>query len=586
MSTTTDKIRSWGDFHSERLQLASDAVARRTHYAPFQESPRREHHRPGAKDAGAKAFEDQLGRPFTLQGPATDNTLGEEVSPYTGERLGVTYAAPDADALMEAAAEAIPSLGKLKPSERIAICLEILQRWDRIAFEMTYATMHTTGQPFLLAFAGSGASSLERGLEAVVHANNAMQMVPSASMFEREFGGESVSIFKRFRVRPRGVGVVIACGSYPNWNAYPAILANLATGNPTVVKPSPRATLPMAIAIREAQTVLVEAGVDPQALLLAPDTNEAPLAKSLANHRHARLVDFTGSQAFGAWLEKNARAHAQNVYTETSGCNAVLVDSVYDLDQTLRVLAQGFAFFSGQMCTAPQNLYVPKTGIKVRSSGEILDADVFLSRLASNIDALANDPRAAAATFGAIQNPSVVDAVGRLAQTATSTGGKVIREARPYAHPEFERARTLTPLMLELPADHEMMTREQFGPVILATKVEDRDEALRLATEQARTSGSIANYVYSSSDAFALKVEDAFADAGASVGINLLRQVPIHYSAAFSDYHVTGLNPAGNACLTDVAFVASRFRIVQAKTEIVPPEAWQAPGANETKTDD
>jgi hypothetical protein len=36
-----------------------------------------------------------------------------------------------------------------------------------------------------------------------------------------------------------------------------------------------------------------------------------------------------------------------------------------------------------------------------------------------------------------------------------------------------------------------------------------------------------------------------------------------NFAAAYSDYHVTGLNPAGNACLADLAFVAGRFRIVQ-----------------------
>lgn len=36
-------------------------------------------------------------------------------------------------------------------------------------------------------------------------------------------------------------------------------------------------------------------------------------------------------------------------------------------------------------------------------------------------------------------------------------------------------------------------------------------------------------------------------------------------AAAYGDYHVTGLNPAGNATLTDLAFVASRFRITQSR---------------------
>ena len=39
-------------------------------------------------------------------------------------------------------------------------------------------------------------------------------------------------------------------------------------------------------------------------------------------------------------------------------------------------------------------------------------------------------------------------------------------------------------------------------------------------------------------------------------------------SAAFSDFHVSGANPAGNATLTDSAFVASRFRVVQSRVPV------------------
>ena len=35
----------------------------------------------------------------------------------------------------------------------------------------------------------------------------------------------------------------------------------------------------------------------------------------------------------------------------------------------------------------------------------------------------------------------------------------------------------------------------------------------------------------------------------------------MNQSAAFSDYHVSGLNPAGTATLTDAAFVANRFSV-------------------------
>jgi len=39
--------------------------------------------------------------------------------------------------------------------------------------------------------------------------------------------------------------------------------------------------------------------------------------------------------------------------------------------------------------------------------------------------------------------------------------------------------------------------------------------------------------------------------------------VYVNQTAAFSDFHATGANPAANASLTDAAFVAGRFRVVE-----------------------
>ena len=52
-------------------------------------------------------------------------------------------------------------------------------------------------------------------------------------------------------------------------------------------------------------------------------------------------------------------------------------------------------------------------------------------------------------------------------------------------------------------------------------------------------------------------------DVGVALSINLTGAVFVNQSAAFSDYHGTGANPAANAALTDSAYVANRFRVVQ-----------------------
>ena len=71
-------------------------------------------------------------------------------------------------------------------------------------------------------------------------------------------------------------------------------------------------------------------------------------------------------------------------------------------------------------------------------------------------------------------------------------------------------------------------------------------------------------------------IEDAAVDAGVPLSCNLSGQIFVNQSAAFSDYHVSGCNPSGNATLTDAAFVAPRFRVVQ--TRIPVPQS--APAAS------
>ena len=61
---------------------------------------------------------------------------------------------------------------------------------------------------------------------------------------------------------------------------------------------------------------------------------------------------------------------------------------------------------------------------------------------------------------------------------------------------------------------------------------------------------------------------DVAEDAGVALSINLTGGVFVNQSAAFSDYHGTGANPAANAALTDAAFVASRFRVVQHRRHV------------------
>ena len=98
----------------------------------------------------------------------------------------------------------------------------------------------------------------------------------------------------------------------------------------------------------------------------------------------------------------------------------------------------------------------------------------------------------------------------------------------------------------------------------------NRDVGASLATAERviREQGAITFALYSSNPVVVQHAEEAALRVGVALSINLTAGVFVDQSAAYSDFHATGANPAANACLTDSAFVANRFFVVQSRRHI------------------
>jgi phenylacetic acid degradation protein paaN len=537
--------------HRVLIENAVAAVTTRGAWSPFKDSPSTKIHGLNKPAAGKAAFERHLGRPFDLNQPGGIGQTGAEVSPYTGEPLGISYAICDTDALIAAAEAAWSDWRSTEPELRLALCAEMAVRLYEANFEMAQAVMHVAGQSYTQAFSGSGPNAIDRGLEALAYAAKAMCDVTRQARYERDFAGEPVRLDKTYTIVPRGVGLVICCASFPTWNAYPAMFASLATGNPVIVKPHPIAILPMAIAVRECRRTLADFGFDPNLVTLAVDTLAEPVAQRLVDNPAVQIVDFTGSPRFGGHLERTVTGKL--LFTETAGVNTVVVESVADLAAVARAIARASSLFSAQMCTSPQVIYLAPHL-----------ADAFEAALVAEINSIANDPSQAAGIMGAIQGEVSLKAVADVRSAIVGRAGvRVLREAKPYAHPQFPKARTLTPLVLAVDASApDLYAEEHFGPVLFLVTMSGT-AAVTEATHLAKTRGSISSYLYSTDEAFINHAIPLYERAGANLTINVTGAMWINFAAAYSDTHVSGLNPAGNASLADLAFVASRFRIVQ-----------------------
>ena len=543
---------SFFEAHRARLEQAVEACRTRIYWSAYPEIASGKIYGETAKADGEAAFKAMLGKPFDL-GQSATRQVGREISPY-GIALGITYPASDPDALIDASMKAGDAWARASIQDRIGVCLEIVDRINRQSFLIANAAMHTTGQAFMMAFQAAGPHAQDRALEAIAYAYDEMTRVPQAVNWTKPQGkGEPIVLDKVFRIVPRGVSLVIGCATFPTWNGYPAIFASLATGNSVIVKPHPGAILPLAITVRIGRDVLKEAGFDPNVLMLAADEADAPVTQDLAAHPGIAIVDFTGSPAFGQWVRENAATDL--VFTEEAGINSIVIDSTSDFRGMCSNIGFSLSLYSGQMCTAPQNIFVPAGGIETNDGHKSYD-DVAAG-IATAIDKLLGDPDRAANILGTVQN----EATTKRVQSARKLG-RIVRDSAPVQIAGFDSARTASPLLLSVDAkDDRMWGEERFGPIAFVIRTESTEEAITLASQSARRKGAITASLYSTQDAVIDKAADAFARAGVALSVNLTGGIYVNQSAAFSDYHVSGANPAGNACLTDSAFVANRFRV-------------------------
>jgi len=542
--------------HADTLKRALEAIASRGYWSAYPEMPSGKIYGETAKADAEAAFEAMIGQRFSFDAahPAAGWT-GAETSPY-GRTLGITYPTAPVGDLVAAAEKAGAGWSMASVEDRAGVLLEVLHRLNRQSFLVAQTVMHTSGQAFAMAFQAGGPHAQDRGLEAVAYAVAEMNRVPRRASWEKPQGkGEPLRMEKNFRIVPRGVAVVIGCATFPTWNTYPGLFASLATGNTVIVKPHPAAILPAALTVRIAREVMAEAGFDPNVVLLAADTLDKPVTKDLVVHPAVRIVDFTGGPAFGGWIRQNLSD--RQVYTEEAGVNAIVIDSTATFRGMCDNIAFSLALYSGQMCTAPQNIFIPRTGIATDEGPKSFDE--VAAGIAAATDRLLADPQRAAAVLGAVQSEATLARIAKAARL-----GRVVRASAPVEG--MAGARSATPLIVALDAaDEAHYLEEWFGPISFVIATESTADSLSRAAASIRARGAITAALYATDEAVIAAAEDAFAQANVALSINLIGNIFVNQSAAFSDFHVTGGNPAGTACLTDAAFVANRFRIAPSR---------------------
>lgn len=532
------------------VDTAVKAIHDRTFFAQYPESPKA--YGEEASGKGLEAYNNQLGKQFTglLQQNPT-SWIGEEVSPYTGKALGITYPAFEVETLIVRAGRAFTEWKKVSVDDRAEVLMNALERIKERFFEIAYATHHTTGQSFVMSFQASGPHASDRALEALAMGYEELKRFPESIVWEKPMGKASVVLQKQFKAVPKGIGLVIGCSTFPTWNSVPGLFATLITGNTAIVKPHPKSVYAIAIVVAEIQAALKAAGIDPNVCQLAVDGGSNLITKQLAEHPLVKLIDYTGGSAFGSYIES---LPGKVTFTEKAGVNSVIIDSVVDLKPVVQNLSFAVSLYSGQMCTAPQNFFIPEGGVK--QGDTVIPYEEVKKALVDAVAGIAAHPQMGPGTLGAIQSDVTLKRVNSM----KDLDAKVLLEPKPVANAEFPEARTCSPVVLEVDAhDVGVYENELFGPIILIIKTKNTEQSIEIAKHMAEKHGAITFSAYTTDENTANQIFDELESVFAPVSLNLTGMIWVNQHATFSDFHVTGGNPAGNASFTNPEYVNKRF---------------------------
>ncbi len=536
--------------YKDIIEKAIKAIHERSFYTQYPEHPKA--YGDEAPGKGLEAYNRQLGN--TFNGLLQQNPLawiGEEVSPYTGKPLGITYPAFEVDTLIVRAGRAFGEWKQVSADDRAEVLVDALERVKNRFFEMAYATQHTTGQSFVMSFQASGPHASDRALETIALGYEEINRFPSAVTWEKPMGKVTVVLQKQFKAIPKGIGLVIGCSTFPTWNSVPGLFASLITGNTAIVKPHPKSVYPIAIVVAEIQAALKAKGFDPNVCQLAVDSSTQLITKALAEHPLVKLIDYTGGSAFGNYVES---LPGKVTFTEKAGVNSVIIDSVNDLKPVVQNLAFAVSLYSGQMCTAPQNFFIPAGGIK--QGDTVISYEEVKKALVDAIAGIAGHAQMGPGTLGAIQSEATLKRVNSMKEVDLT----VLLEPKAVANPEFPEARTCSPIVLEVDArDVGVYENELFGPILLIVKTKDTAQSIEIARQMAEKHGAITFSAYTTDEETANQIVDELESVFAPVSLNLTGMIWVNQHAGFSDFHVTGGNPAGNASFTNPEYLNKRF---------------------------
>ncbi len=281
--------------------------------------------------------------------------------------------------------------------------------------------------------------------------------------------GETIPFQNGFSVmthyEPHGVTGHIVPWNYPLQMMGRSVAPALAMGNSIVLKPAEDTSL-TALALAG---LAEEAGFPKGSFNVVTGLGEEAGA-ALTAHPGIGHVSFTGSREVGTLVQAAAAKNVIPVTLELGGKSPQIVFADADLSDAGATIVRGIVQNAGQTCSA---------GSRVLIEDRIYDA--FVGQLAERFRATRVGSSSQDLDLGPVVNATQKKRIESYLDLARRDGLKILAQGEFGTNLPPNGFYVKPTLIGDVPPDHRLAQEEIFGPVLVAIRVKDEDEALRIA---------------------------------------------------------------------------------------------------------
>ncbi len=356
---------------------------------------------------------------------------------------------------VDAAREAQRDWGRTSIATRVALCLGMLDAFERKLESHAQAISKMMGKP--VTEARGEARTMRARVQALCALAPAALADEHLSEPEAPALGEPGRLRRFIRREPVGVVLDIAAWNYPLLVPMSVVVGAVLAGDAALIKHAPQTGLVGAFLA----DAFAEAGAP--AGLVADFMCTHETVGALLDARAFDQVAFTGSTRGGGEVQRAAaRANFFPVGLELGGKDPALVLPDCDFEFTVANLVEGAFYNAGQSCAAVERIYV---------HAEIWDrfVDAFQAQVAG---LRMGDPLDSATTLGPVVDPAAASRIRAQVDAARSAGARELGGGLDFDCP---RGDCYLPPAVFVDVDHSMalMREETFGPAIGLMKVDD-----------------------------------------------------------------------------------------------------------------